>query len=152
MVANALIYWYDTGKRELLEIFPNFELKFPLSKTRLDAFLIRFSYDMERIYSVTASSTVRKFLLTIPYLRSNEHDGRHHPGCFKNGCECRYDFPRWIQEIFVVTFGPEQSKRKWFLVYGGALDLDAKGFTLVSDRGIPDVFFKELPIIYTLIN
>ena len=44
--------------------------------------------------------------------------------------------------MFDLTFGPEQSRGKWFLVYGGVPDLDAKGFTLVWERGIPDVFLN----------
>ena len=48
-----------------------------------DAFRFRFSYGMEQIYSVTVSSAVRKFLLTVAHLCSNEHDWRHRPGSSK---------------------------------------------------------------------
>ena len=44
--------------------------------------------------------------------------------------------------MFDLTFRPKQSRGKWFSVYGGVPDLDAKGFTLVSERGIPDVFWN----------
>ena len=41
---------------------------------------------------------------SLKKLQFNEHDWKHRPGCFKMGCDCRFDFPRWVQGMFDFTF------------------------------------------------
>jgi hypothetical protein len=140
MVTNALKRWYEMAKLEEPELFPDCNLDFPLSKARQDSFAIRYSYDMERLSG--RGGAAKKFLTSVAHLRFNEHDWRHRPACFKKGPECRFDFPRWIQEKFNLEFGEEESSGKWYKAYGNGMDVQAKGFSLVTTRSVPDVFLN----------
>ena len=121
-------------------MFPDYNLEFPLSKARQDSIAIRYSYDMERLSGKTGAAT--NFLTSVAHLRYNEHDWRHRPACYKKGPECRFDFPRWIQDKFNLESGEEESSGKWYKAYGNGKDVQAKGFNLVSIRGVPDVFLN----------
>jgi hypothetical protein len=142
MVWNAIRCYYQAAKTEYPKYFEGLELEFPLSKERLDLFALRFPYDMVHLHN--NNSALKRFIQCLAHLRFNEHDWKHRPGCFKKGCECRFDYPRWVQESFDLIFGNEESLAKWFTVYGSGDSpyLNAQGFTLATKRDVSDVFLN----------
>ena len=140
IVWSAVENWYTTAKTEYPEYFGDLTLTFPLSDDRISLLALRFPYDMVNLFS--GDSSLKKFIRAICHLHFNEHDWKHRPGCFKKGCECRFDFPRWVQGMFDLIFAEEDSTATWYTIYGSRPDLKASGFSLVSTRGVSDVFMN----------
>jgi len=140
LIWNAVKMWYSVAKEENPEYFKGFPLEFPLSEERINLLALRFPYDMVHLH--TGNSALKKFVQAIAHLQFNEHDWKHRPDCFKKGCECRFDFPRWVQGMFDLIYGEENGSATWYTIYGNPPNLKARGFSLVSTRDVPDVFMN----------
>jgi hypothetical protein len=70
--------------------------------------------------------TWKKLLDTIILNHFNEHDYRHRKGCFKKSNECRFHYPRMIQDNYE-------------LIVDSNTDVS---FSMETKRDIADVFFN----------
>jgi hypothetical protein len=94
---NAIKLWNQQCTEKMgYQVFKD-DVTFHLSKEQIDKVALRISYDMEYI-SRHPNGTLKKMLYTIVLNRFNEHDYRHRKERFKKTSECRFHYPRTIQD------------------------------------------------------
>ncbi len=116
-------------------------------KEQIDIVALRISYDME-YFSRHPNDTLKKMLFTIVLNRFNEHDYRHRKGCFKKTTDCRFHYPRTIQESHELKIDFKAEPSIWYTSYGNGENKTCYPFTMESKRALPDVFLNtNNPII-----
>ena len=87
-------------------------------------------------------------LFTIVLNHFNEHDYRHRKGCFKKTTDCRFHYPRTIQESHELKIDFKAEPSIWYTSYGNGENKTCYPFTMESKRDLPDVFLNTYnPII-----
>jgi len=94
------------------------------------------------------NDTLKKMLLTIVLNHFNEHDYCHRKGCFKKTTDCRFHYPRTIQESHELKFDFKAEPSIWYTSYGNGENKTCCPFTMESKKALPDVFLNtNNPII-----
>jgi hypothetical protein len=57
-------------------------------------------------------------LITIVLKQFNEHDYRHRKGCFNKTTDCRFHYPRTIQESHELNIYFKAEPSIWYTSYG----------------------------------
>jgi hypothetical protein len=117
------------------------DVTFPLSKEQIDKVALRISYDMEYI-SRHPNGTLKKMLYNIVLNHFNEHDSHHRKGCFKKTSECRFHYPRTIQENDELKIDFKADPSIWYTSYGNGDNLVCYPFSMEPKRSLQDVFLN----------
>jgi hypothetical protein len=87
-------------------------------------------------------------LFTIVLNCFNEHDYRHRNGCFRKTSDCRFHYPRTIQESHELKIDFKAEPSIWYISCGNGENKTCYPFTMESKRALPDVFLNtNNPII-----
>jgi hypothetical protein len=113
----------------------------PLSREKMDCIALRYPYDMEYYYR-NPCLEVEKILRTIVLLRFNEHDYHHRKGCFKKSEECRFHYPRKLQQDDKLEIDWSTEPSKWFSINGNPLIKFCHPFTMESKRQVCDLYLN----------
>jgi len=81
-------------------------------------------------------------LFTIVLNRFNKHDYCHRKGCFKKTSDCRFHYPRTIQESHELKIDFKADPSIWYSSYGNGENKTCYSFTMESKRALPDVFLN----------
>jgi hypothetical protein len=147
LIWNAIGNWAKIINLHDYPIFSNFKSGCPLTKSCMEYVALRFSDDME-YYMRYPLQEMEKILKAIVLLQFNEHDYRHRKGCFKKSNECRFCYPKNIQDenALLVDWSSELSKR--FSISANKPILYCYPFTLETKRHVSDLFLNtNNPII-----
>jgi len=118
-----------------------------LTKGCMENVTLWFSYDME-YYMRYPLQQMEKILKTIILLHFNEHDYRHRKGCFKKSSECRFCYPKNIQDENELLVDWSSEPSKWFSISADKPVLYCYPFTLETKRHVSDLFLNtNNPII-----
>jgi hypothetical protein len=99
-------------------------------------------------FSRHLNDTLKKMLFTIVLYRFNEHDYRHRKGCFKKTTDCRFHYPRTLQENHELKIDFKAEPSIWYTSYGNGENKTSYPFTMENKRALPDVFLNtNNPII-----
>ncbi len=147
LIWNAIKLWNDQCSVNICQPYFESDVLFPLSKEQIDIVALRISYDME-YFSRHPNDTLKKMLFTIVLNRFNEHDYRHRKGCFKKTTDCRFHYPRTIQESHELKIDFKAEPSIWYTSYGNGENKTCYLFTMENKRALPDVFLNtNNPII-----
>ena len=118
-----------------------------LTKSCMENVSLWFSYDMEH-YMRYPLQEMEKILKTILLLHFNEHDYQHRKGCFKNSNDCRFCYPKNIQDENELLVDWSSEPSKWFSTSADKPVLYCYPFTLETKRHVSDLFLNtNNPII-----
>ncbi len=120
---------------------PNFykNASFPLTKEQIDNIAMRFTFDME-YFNRHPCFEMERLLLTIVLSHFNEHDFHHRKGCFKKSDECRFSYPRNIQDDYEVKIDWNSESSIWYNAYGNGSNFCVV-ISLWSQKDVYQMFF-----------
>jgi hypothetical protein len=92
--------------------------------------------------NITPDPILEKILRAITLLRFNEHDFKHRKGCFKKSDECRFSYPRPINEEYGLQINFESDPTIWYASFGNNKNYACHPFTMVPRRHVADLFLN----------
>ena len=108
---------------------------FPLCPERMDVVAMRYPYDLNQFPEGSVELRMRGVLVKQHF---NEHDWAHHPGCFKNGLECRFDLPQYSTLGTAIVF--DEQKVRWYCL--SPVDQWISSFKVYNKRHLSDLFLN----------
>jgi hypothetical protein len=113
LIWNAIKLWNEQCSVNSCQPYFENDVIFPLSKEQVDIVTLRISYDME-YFSRHPNDTLKKMSFTIVLNRFNEHDYCHRKGCFEKTTDCRFHYPRTIQESHELKIDFKAEPSTWY--------------------------------------
>jgi hypothetical protein len=89
--------------------------------------------------SKNPNDTLKKMLFTIALNFFNEHDYHHRKGCFKKSTDCRFHYPRTIQENHELKVDFKANPSIWHSSYGNNENLQCYPFSMEPKKSLLDV-------------
>jgi hypothetical protein len=129
LIWNTVKLWNDKCSANNCQSYFENNVIFPLSKEQIDIVTLRISYDME-YFSRHPNDTLKKILFTIVLNRFNEHDYRHRKGCFKKTTDCRFHYPRTIQESYELKIDFKAEPSFWYTSHRNGENKTCYPFTI----------------------